>query len=85
MDNVLIRLIESRIYYKNGENKLIKENCYREIDWKKCQTHHFAASNIPKVKNILYNPDLLTQVLLEDAEFCKRLNIDKKETFILEW
>merc|ERR1712178_527417 len=76
---VLVRLVETRLFCVSGEKRIIKESCYRELDWKKAMSHPkvFAAGN--GNNGMLFNPDMLTHTLLEDKSLVDLLDRDDKK------
>jgi len=85
LDNVLIRLIETRYYTRCGENSIVRESCYREMPWEACARHPKAQSFASSPTNPLYNPDILTHFLLEDKNFAAGLTRDDKVVEELTW
>merc|ERR1711972_1194383 len=76
LDNVLVRLVETRLYCYGGEKRIIKESCYREMSWEKAMSHEkiYASGNGPN--SAMFNPDMLTHFLLEDKSLSSLLDRD---------
>ena len=85
LDDVLVRLVETRLYCYGGEKRIIRESCYREFSWNKAMSHPKIGAAGTGPSNPLFNPDMLTHSLLEDKSLAELLDRDEKKLDELVW